>query len=190
MSVEFSAKIAMLRKQNDLTQRQAAEALGISQALLSHYEKGIRECSLSFVKKCAEYYDVSCDFLLGLTETPKPQRGLFLLEETQNGQKETPDVRILTQAVYDILRQTAEQDTPEENGSLRTFLSLTLRHYLLLRDNDQKKRLKSEFALRKCALEIASGQSSTISAETVSESFSQAAAHAADYTAKILAELF
>ena len=39
--------------------------MGISQALLSHYEKGIRECGLEFVVKVADYYDVSCDYLLG-----------------------------------------------------------------------------------------------------------------------------
>ena len=41
--------------------------MGISQALLSHYEKGIRGCSLEFVLKVADYYDVSCDYLLGRT---------------------------------------------------------------------------------------------------------------------------
>lgn len=41
--------------------------MGISQALLSHYEKGIRECGLDFLVKAAEYYDVSCDYLLGRT---------------------------------------------------------------------------------------------------------------------------
>ena len=39
--------------------------LGVSQALLSHYEKGIRECGLDFVVRVADYYNVSCDYLLG-----------------------------------------------------------------------------------------------------------------------------
>ena len=37
----------------------------MSQALLSHYEKGIRECGLDFVVRVADYYNVSCDYLLG-----------------------------------------------------------------------------------------------------------------------------
>ena len=48
-----------------ITQKQAAEDLGVSQALLSHYEKGIRECGLDFVVRVADYYNVSCDYLLG-----------------------------------------------------------------------------------------------------------------------------
>ncbi len=67
MNRDFPRIITMLRKEKKLSQKQAAEELGISQALLSHYEKGIRQCSLDFVIKVAEFYAVSCDFLLGRT---------------------------------------------------------------------------------------------------------------------------
>lgn len=65
MNVDFARILTLLRKEKKLSQKQAAEGLGISQALLSHYEKGIRECGLDFVLKVADYYDVSCDYLLG-----------------------------------------------------------------------------------------------------------------------------
>lgn len=67
MSTTFPRKITMLRKERGLSQKQASAELGISQALLSHYEKGIRECKLEFVVRVADYYDVSCDYLLGRT---------------------------------------------------------------------------------------------------------------------------
>lgn len=67
MNSEFSRIITLLRKEKKLSQKQAACDLGISQALLSHYEKGIRECGLDFVIKTADYYNVSCDYLLGRT---------------------------------------------------------------------------------------------------------------------------
>ena len=67
MNTEFSRIITLLRKEKKLSQKQVASDLGISQALLSHYEKGIRECGLDFVIKIADYYDVSCDYLLGRT---------------------------------------------------------------------------------------------------------------------------
>ena len=63
--MEFNRIIKLLRCERGITQKQAAEDLGISQALLSHYEKGIRECGLDFVVKAADYYGVSCDYLLG-----------------------------------------------------------------------------------------------------------------------------
>ena len=65
MTTEFNRIITLLRKEKGVTQKQAAEDLGISQALLSHYEKGIRECGLDFVVRVADYYGVSCDYLLG-----------------------------------------------------------------------------------------------------------------------------
>lgn len=67
MNKEFSRNITFLRKERNLSQKQAAAELGISQALLSHYEKGVRECGLDFVVKAADYYNVSCDYLLGRT---------------------------------------------------------------------------------------------------------------------------
>ncbi len=65
MASDFSRIITLLRKEKGVTQKKAAEELGLSQALLSHYEKGIRECGLEFVVKAANYYHVSCDYLLG-----------------------------------------------------------------------------------------------------------------------------
>lgn len=67
MNTEFSRIITLLRKEKKLSQKRVASDLGISQALLSHYEKGIRECGLDFVVKTADYYNVSCDYLLGRT---------------------------------------------------------------------------------------------------------------------------
>ncbi len=67
MNKDFSRIITLLRKEKGLSQKQAATDLNISQALLSHYEKGIRECGLDFVIKLSNYYNVSCDYLLGLT---------------------------------------------------------------------------------------------------------------------------
>lgn len=65
MKNNFSRIITLLRKERGLSQKTAASQLQISQALLSHYEKGIRECGLDFLVRCADFYCVSCDYLLG-----------------------------------------------------------------------------------------------------------------------------
>ncbi len=67
MQGSFASRLTEQRKARGLSQKQAAADLGVSQALLSHYENGIRECGLAFVVKAAEYYGVSCDYLLGRT---------------------------------------------------------------------------------------------------------------------------
>ncbi len=67
MHASFPRTITLLRKERGLSQKEVAASLKISQALLSHYEKGIRECGLDFVVRIADYYNVSCDYLLGRT---------------------------------------------------------------------------------------------------------------------------
>lgn len=70
MNSDFPRIITLLRKERGISQKHAANDLQISQALLSHYEKGIRECGLEFLVKVANYYDVSCDYLLGRSPDP------------------------------------------------------------------------------------------------------------------------
>ena len=65
MNADFPRILTLLRKERGISQKLAASQLGISQALLSHYEKGIRECGLDFLIRCADFYGVSCDYLLG-----------------------------------------------------------------------------------------------------------------------------
>lgn len=67
MNTAFPRILTFLRKERGTSQKQASADLQISQALLSHYEKGIRECGLDFVVRAADYYGVSCDYLLGRT---------------------------------------------------------------------------------------------------------------------------
>ena len=67
MNTAFPRILTLLRKERGISQKKAATDLGVSQALLSHYEKGIRECGLDFVVRSADYYHVSCDYLLGRT---------------------------------------------------------------------------------------------------------------------------
>ena len=65
MERNFAAVMSELRHARGLSQRKVAADLKISQALLSHYENGIREPGLAFVVRACDYYQVSADYLLG-----------------------------------------------------------------------------------------------------------------------------
>ena len=67
-NIIFSKNLRKLRENQKISQKSAAASLGISQALLSHYEKGIRECGLDFLVRAAGFYKVSTDYLLGITD--------------------------------------------------------------------------------------------------------------------------
>ncbi len=81
MSTSISTRLVELRKDKNLSQKDAATALGVSQALLSHYEKGIRECGLDFLCRASNFYDVSTDYLLGMTDTKMMSDALFVSDE-------------------------------------------------------------------------------------------------------------
>ena len=54
MTRGFSETMSELRRKKGASQRTAAADLGISQALLSHYENGAREPGLDFVCRAGE----------------------------------------------------------------------------------------------------------------------------------------
>ncbi|MGI5893725.1 MAG: helix-turn-helix domain-containing protein [Candidatus Merdivicinus sp.] len=88
MNADFPRILTLLRKERGISQKEAAKELGISQALLSHYEKGIRECGLDFVVRAADFYRVSCDYLLG--RSPERTGATLSVEdipEAENGEK-------------------------------------------------------------------------------------------------------
>ena len=74
MERQFPETLSALRRERQLSQRTAAAALGISQALLSHYEPGAREPGLGFVCRACDYYGVSADYLLCRSDRPDAAR--------------------------------------------------------------------------------------------------------------------
>lgn len=77
MSTAVAARLVILRKDKKISQKEAAKSLGVSQALLSHYENGIRECGLDFLCRASSFYGVSADYLLGLSDTRTASDTLF-----------------------------------------------------------------------------------------------------------------
>lgn len=64
-------RIRDMREDRDLKQRQVAEFLNCSQQVYSNYELGQRDIPTDVLIRLSEYYGVSVDYLLGLTNNPK-----------------------------------------------------------------------------------------------------------------------
>lgn len=92
---KFAAILSQLRKERGISQKKAASDLKISQALLSHYEKGIRECGLDFVIRCSEYYGVTADYLLGISDS---RTGINALDGMELGVNEKSNSALLADA--------------------------------------------------------------------------------------------
>jgi HTH-type transcriptional regulator, competence development regulator len=63
-------RIAKLRKEHKLSQYDLAERLGYSRGKLSNYEQGSRQPDYDTLKKIADFFEVSVDYLLGRTDNP------------------------------------------------------------------------------------------------------------------------
>ena len=64
-------RIRDLRKDRDLNQRQLADFLNCSQQVYSNYELGQRDIPSDVLIRLSNFYNVSVDYLLGLTANPK-----------------------------------------------------------------------------------------------------------------------
>lgn len=134
MERNFPIILSELRKEKGLSQKEAAAQLGISQALLSHYEKGIRECGQSFLIKVADYYNVSCDYLLGRTieknSITAAAETIFETEKEDN--KPTPQTLVKASM---ILTQYMRSDKKMEGINLDMLFSIALYKIILLQAN-------------------------------------------------------
>lgn len=111
----FHQNLARLRRLKKVNQREAAAELGVSQALLSHYEKGLREPGMEFLCRAAEYYGVSADYLLGRTADMtggrhNPEAESAALKSTDTARRTAARLRLhkaelqeLVGTVYDLM---------------------------------------------------------------------------------------
>lgn len=68
----LGSRIKNLRDKHDLSQKRVAQALKISNTQLSRYESGDRRPDPEMIRKIADYFDVSTDYLLGRSDDPSP----------------------------------------------------------------------------------------------------------------------
>ena len=61
-------RIKDLREDNDKTQKQLADYLGMKQPQYYRYENGQRDIPIDILIKLSKYYNVSVDYILGLTD--------------------------------------------------------------------------------------------------------------------------
>lgn len=54
-----------LRAEKGVTQQQVAAAVGVNKSAVSFWELDINEPKATYIKKLADYFDVTCDYLLG-----------------------------------------------------------------------------------------------------------------------------
>ena len=74
MKTNFYPRIKDLREDRDMSQRDIAALLGMKQPQYFRYEQGYRDLPTDVLIRLSEIFDVSTDYILGLTNNPqRPQ---------------------------------------------------------------------------------------------------------------------
>lgn len=137
MTSDFSRTLALLRREKKISQRTAAGDLGVSQALLSHYENGLREPGLPFVVRAADYYGVSCDYLLGRSMardgSAVPAERMDV--QVHTGWEKNQVVRAIS-LLMDLTEQTGSKQLPHEVEAYLSVVIYKVYRYLYMADPD------------------------------------------------------
>lgn len=65
---DVGIKLKERRQQLNMTQRDVAKAIDVAQPVYQRFEKGIFECNYTQLVALCKLFDISADYLLGLTD--------------------------------------------------------------------------------------------------------------------------
>lgn len=78
----MESRIKQLRENRGLIQEILASELGITQQMLSKYERDVLCIKVEVLKKIAEYFNVTTDYLLGISEVKRDLQGQMKMNKT------------------------------------------------------------------------------------------------------------
>ena len=68
--MNFQDRLIEIRRANNLTQKQLAAAVGLSEIGIQNYEGGRRKPAFDVLISLADFFDVSLDYLVGRSDDP------------------------------------------------------------------------------------------------------------------------
>lgn len=118
MNMESKDILKKLRVDKNITQKEASEKIGVSYSAYQKYESGERELGANAVKKLADFYGVTTDYLLGREPLPNPFADLNLSEDDEKEVIEKylslpPEFRA---TMLDVLRQLGDVVSKNKNN--------------------------------------------------------------------------
>lgn len=96
------SRLRMLRKERNLTQKELGKAIHVSKVSISGYENGERTPDTDNLRRLADFFDVTTDYLLGKSDHPK-----LTEKEQREVYKETEEIIDLMESLPEEKRRTA-----------------------------------------------------------------------------------
>ncbi|MCC0632997.1 MULTISPECIES: helix-turn-helix domain-containing protein [unclassified Clostridioides] len=113
-------RIAKLRKELDINQKELATKVGITEASLSRYENNLREPKSEIIVRLAKALKTSTDYLLGINENTKINREDKLIIESLSVSEKTKQ---LLEKIYSLEEEDREAiEKMIDNAYIKRFL--------------------------------------------------------------------
>ncbi len=151
-NISVGERLCALRTARNLTQEEAAAALGVSNRTVSKWETGGSEPDLTMLGKLAQYYEVTTDFLLGLKPDKTMTASERLAEEFQGCNHEEAvqklldlddlTLRLTCRALQDGKGGQTVPRTPHGPADLRSEIVTSALYYYLVSREDVNLSVK------------------------------------------------
>lgn len=113
-------RIANLRKELDINQKELATKVGITEASLSRYENNLREPKSEIIVRLAKALETSTDYLLGVNDNTKISKEYKLIIENLSVSEKT---KKLLEKIYSLEKEDREAiEKMIDNAYLKRFL--------------------------------------------------------------------
>ena len=118
----FAQRIKELRLKNDLTQKDLSDFLVVTPKTVSFYELGQRMPPANVLMKLCQKFNVSVDYLLGLTDIPDTIDDYIAKQKKTGTQPAADEYSTDERKIIDMYRQLSEKDKGKIEGRLEEML--------------------------------------------------------------------
>lgn len=118
----FAQRIKKLRLKNDLTQKDLSDFLVVTPKTVSFYELGQRMPPANVLMKLCQKFNVSVDYLLGLTDIPDTIDDYIAKQKKTGTQPAADEYSADERKIIDMYRQLSEKDKGKIEGRLEEML--------------------------------------------------------------------
>ena len=120
----IAQRLRALREIQGRDQAEVADSLKLNRVTYNRYETGAREPDLITVARLGEYYGVSVDYLLGLTDSPNPYKSPKIISDLREGRVAYKDLSDETKKSLSRMDELPVELQDKINEMISTLLDI------------------------------------------------------------------
>ena len=120
----LASRLKELRNQKNITQEELANHLSIPRGTYAHYELGKREPDYNMLLRIANFFDVSTDYLLGLTDSPNHYKSPKIISDLREGRVAYKDLSEETKKSLNRMDELPIELQDKINEMISTLLDI------------------------------------------------------------------